>query len=100
MRNIDAARVKAAISPLEFYRLELPGMPPPRRDTGWTSGGLCPFHDDHHARNFRVNLDDGRFTCFACGQKGPDIIAFTQLRHKICFRDALKALADAWGVRG
>lgn len=95
----DAACVKAAISPWEFYRAELPTMPPPKRDTGWVDGGLCPFHDDHHKGSFRLNLDTGGFTCFSCGTKGSDVIAFTQRRHSVSFRDALAMLCDAWWVR-
>lgn len=96
---MDSARLKNAVPPADFYRVELPGMPSPRVDAGWVSGGLCPFHDDRRAGNFRVNLDTGAFTCFACGAKGGDIVTFVQLRHSLSFRDALKAIADAWGVR-
>ena len=95
----DAAAIKAAVSPAGFYRAELPKMPAPHREHGWVDGGLCPFHPDKHARNFRVNLDSGGFTCFACGAKGGDIVTFTQLRHGLSFPDALKAIASAWGVR-
>jgi len=96
--RIDARKLKARIPPGSFYALELPGMPPPKRDEGWTNGGLCPFHDDRHSGNFRVNLDTGAFTCFACGAKGSDVIAFVQLRDGLSFPEALRALADAWGV--
>ncbi len=97
--QVDSATVKAGIPPADFYRVEVPTMPPPKRETGWVSGGLCPFHADHHRGNFRVNLDSGAFTCFACGAKGGDIITFTRLRHGLSFPEALQALADAWGVR-
>ncbi len=96
---VDAAAIKAAISPLDFYRTELPGIPAPKRDHGWTAGGLCCFHADAHAGNFRVNLDTGGFMCFACGAKGADVIAFVQRRHAVAFRDALQMLVDAWGTR-
>jgi hypothetical protein len=96
---LDAARVKAAVPPLDFYRVELPGMPPPKHDHGWTSGGLCPFHADEHVGSFRIDLDTGRFVCFSCGARGADVIAFTQLRHSVSFPDALRLTADAWGIR-
>ena len=95
----DAAAIKGAVPPLAFYRAELPGTPAPKRDHGWVSGGLCPFHDDAHKGNFRVNTSTGAFCCFACGAKGGDVITFTQLRHGLSFPDALKAIADAWGGR-
>jgi len=98
-RTLDAARLKVAVPPVDFYRAELPGMPAPKRDHGWTDAGLCVFHSDTHRGNFRVNLDTGGFCCFACGAKGSDVIAFTQLRHGLSFPDALKAIADTWGVR-
>lgn len=88
-----------SIRPVDFYRLEIPTMPPPKRPTGWADGGLCPFHDDRRRGNFRVNLDTGGFRCFACGAKGSDIIAFVQMRHGLNFRDALRELADAWGIK-
>lgn len=97
--HLDAPRVKAAVAPVDFYRAELPGMPAPKRETGWVSGGLCPFHHDAHQGNFRLNLDTGAFTCFACGCKGQDVIAFTQARHSMTFIDALAAIAEAWGLR-
>jgi hypothetical protein len=97
-RMPDAALVKAMIPPREFYRAELPGMPVPKREHGWTDGGLCCFHDDQHRGNFRVNLDTGAFCCFACGVKGADVIAFVQRRYAVSFLDALEHLEDAWGV--
>ena len=95
----DVVKIKAAISPREFYRVELAGMPAPKRDHGWTDAGLCVFHPDTHKGNFRVNLDTGAFHCFSCGTKGGDIITFAQARYGITFQDALKSLAETWGVR-
>jgi DNA primase len=96
---MTAEIVKASVAPREFYRVELPGMPAPKRDHGWTDAGLCVFHPDMHKGNFRINLDSGAFCCFACGVKGADVIAFTQTRHGLSFPDALKAIADAWEIR-
>ncbi len=99
MQSVDVPRLKAQIPVAAFYRVELPGMPAPRRDNGWVSGGLCPFHDDHHPRNFRVNLTTGAFMCFSCGTRGTDVIAFVQRRHSVSFLEACRLLCDAWGVR-
>jgi hypothetical protein len=96
-RTLDAGALKTGVPPLDFYRTELPNMPAPRRDYGWVSAGLCIFHPDTHAGNFRVNLDTGGFCCFACGCKGADIISFTQTRHGLSFPDAMKAIAETWG---
>lgn len=89
--------VKAYIPPSDFYRAELPAMPPPRGGA-WRDGGLCCFHDDKHAGSFRVNLDTGAFCCFSCGAKGADIVAFIQLRDGLNFSEALRQLSDDWGV--
>lgn len=96
--RLDAEAIKAAIPPGDFYRFELPGMPAPRRMTGWTDAGLCCFHDDRRAGNFRVNLDTGGFVCFSCAAKGADIIAFTQRRYAVSFPDALRRLAELWEI--
>lgn len=97
--RLSAEDVKAGVSPLAFYQHEISSMPTPRRDRGWVDGGLCPFHKDRHRGNFRVNLDSGAFTCFTCGAKGQDVIAFLQLRYGTSFGGALSALARDWGVR-
>lgn len=89
--------VKAYIPPADFYRAELPAMPPPRGG-GWREGGLCPFHADKHAGSFRVNLETGAFVCFACATKGGDIVAFIQQRDGLSFPEALEKLSDDWGL--
>lgn len=97
-KHPDAARVKAAVDPAAFYQHENPSMPKPRRD-GWTDGGLCPFHPDTHKGNFRIHTETGAFTCFSCGQKGADVIAFLMQRDALTFPQALEALARDWGIR-
>lgn len=92
-----AQQIKACISPLDFYRSELSAMPPPRRHD-WCDGGLCPFHDDHHAGSFKLNLRTGGFNCFSCQEKGGDIIAFTRLKYGLGFLEALRKIAREWGV--
>lgn len=93
----NATVIKSAISPAEFFQFELPAMPPPRGG-GWRDGGLCPFHPDNRAGSFRVNLETGAFTCFACGTKGADIIAFIQQRDSISFPEAVRKLSNEWGL--
>ena len=89
--------VKSYIPPAEFFRAELPAMPPPKGG-GWRDGGLCPFHSDKHAGSFRVNLETGAFTCFSCGTKGGDIIAFIQQRDGLSFPEAVQKLSNEWGL--
>lgn len=89
--------IKSYIPPSEFYRAELPAMPPPHGG-GWRDGDLCPFHDDKNAGSFRVNLETGAFTCFSCGTKGGDIIAFIQQRDGLSFPEAVQKLTNEWGL--
>ena len=88
--------IKDSLSPLDFYRHELQGVQ--LKQAGWTDGGLCPFHADNNVGSFRVNIETGSFTCFACGVKGGDIVAFTMLLHGISFVEALRKIADDWGL--
>ena len=89
-RQDTADTLKARLRPLDFYAVELPGLPKPKRSAGWADGGLCPFHDDHRRGNFRVNLSTGAFKCFACQANGGDIIAFAMVRYGLSFTDALR----------
>jgi DNA primase len=93
---MTADRIKTTISPAEFYLHEIPSMPTPRRSAGWVDGGFCPFHDDRHKGNFRVNLSTGSFKCFSCGAGGGDIIAFQMRRGDLTFREALESFSHDW----
>lgn len=97
MNPIKVADLRTAIAPGDFYRHELPRMPVPR-STHWCDGGLCPFHDDHKPGSFKVNLTTGSFRCFACDARGGDIVDFVRLREGIKFQDALRLIADQWGI--
>ena len=96
MKRLDADTVKHAIKPAEFYALELSGMPTPKH-TGWSNGGLCPFHDDHRPNSFFINVDTGAFKCFSCNASGGDVISFRLLRYGLSFRETLQELADECG---
>lgn len=92
----NAESIKRAIIPAEFYRHELPGVF--LKKPGWNDGGLCPFHDDGKTGSFRVNRVTGAFKCFACGEAGGDVIAFTMSMYRLNFTEALAKLADDWGL--
>ena len=93
MSRLSADVLKAALPASAYYRRALPTMPDARH-AGWVDGGLCPFHDDRHRGNFRVNLDTGAFCCFSCGAKGGDILAFHQRRHGLDFQEVIRDLAE------
>jgi DNA primase len=94
--KLNADTVKNSITPLDFYRYELPNAPLVKH--GWNDGGLCPFHDDRKTGSFRVNLETGAFKCFACGMAGGDIFAFVMALHGLTFYEALTKIADDWGL--
>ena len=66
------------------------------RKTGATYKGLCPFHGEK-TPSFHVNRDKGFFHCFGCGVGG-DVFKFLELHEKIGFPDAVKQLAQRFGM--
>ena len=66
------------------------------RKMGTAYKGLCPFHGEK-TPSFNVNRDKGFFHCFGCGVGG-DVIKFIELHEKIGFADAVKQLAQRFGM--
>ena len=66
------------------------------RKTGATYKGLCPFHGEK-TPSFHVYRDKGFFHCFGCGVGG-DVIKFLELHEKLGFLDAVKLLAQRFGI--
>jgi DNA primase len=66
------------------------------KKTGANYKGLCPFHGEK-TPSFQVNRDKGFFHCFGCGAGG-DVLKFLELHEKIGFADAVKLLAQRFGV--
>lgn len=62
-----------------------------------TYRGLCPFHNEK-TPSFNVNTDRGMFKCFGCGERG-DVFTFVQKTKNIGFIDAVKDLAQKYGVQ-
>lgn len=94
----DAAALKRAILPYDFYMREQGLHRFGCRSGKWAVAGLCPFHDDGSAGSFKVNLESGAYKCFSCGATGGDIISFTQTRCDISFKEAMEKLRNEWGV--
>ncbi len=87
----QTARIKEA-APLqdvigEYVRLRPSG---PNR---WM--GLCPFHNEKSA-SLTVHKD-GFYKCFACGAGG-DVITFVQAKEGVNFPQAVRSLAERYGV--
>jgi DNA primase len=66
------------------------------KKSGATYKGLCPFHGEK-TPSFHVNRDKGFFHCFGCGVGG-DVVKFLELHEKIGFQDAVKQLAQRFGM--
>lgn len=58
--------------------------------------GLCPFHAEK-TPSFHVDPDRGFFHCFGCGVGG-DVFKFVELQEKIGFPDAVRLLAQKFGM--
>jgi|SRR5579872_6729262 len=68
----------------------------PLKRAGVTFKGLCPFHSEK-TPSFHVHPDKGFFHCFGCGAGG-DVFTFLQLHEKVGFYDAVRMLAQKFGV--
>src|SRR6516164_6317606 len=64
--------------------------------TGRNFVGLCPFHQEK-TPSFNVNPEKGFFHCFGCNAGG-DVFKFLELHEKIGFQDAVRMLAQKFGV--
>lgn len=58
--------------------------------------GLCPFHNER-TPSFNVNPERQIFRCFGCGEGG-DVFTFVMKREHQTFPEALRLLADRYGV--
>ncbi len=58
--------------------------------------GLCPFHNEK-TPSFSVSPGKGIFHCFGCGEGG-DQITFIMKRENLGFREAVKFIADKYGI--
>ena len=68
----------------------------PLKRAGTTYKGLCPFHSEK-TPSFNVNPEKGFFHCFGCGVGG-DVFKFLELHEKVGFQDAVRMLAQKFGV--
>jgi DNA primase len=86
---IDEVRLQADI-------LQVVQETVPLRRAGATYKGLCPFHGEK-TPSFHVNREKGFFHCFGCGVGG-DVFKFVELRDRVGFAEAVRHLADRFGI--
>jgi DNA primase len=68
----------------------------PLKRAGTSYKGLCPFHSEK-TPSFNVMPDKGFFHCFGCGVGG-DVFKFLELHEKVGFQDAVRMLAQRFGL--
>ena len=68
----------------------------PLKRSGARYTGLCPFHNEK-TPSFGVNPEKGFFHCFGCGAGG-DVFKFLELHEKVGFQEAVRMLAQKFGV--
>jgi len=88
-RFIDDLRLQANIVQVVQEYVQL-------KRVGRTYKGLCPFHSEK-SPSFHVDPDKGFFHCFGC-HAGGDVFKFLELHEKLGFPDAVKMLAQKFGV--
>ncbi len=68
----------------------------PLKKAGSSYKGLCPFHAEK-TPSFHVNRERGFFHCFGCGTGG-DVFKFLELHERIGFQEAVRKLAQRFGL--
>ena len=58
--------------------------------------GLCPFHSEK-TPSFTVDQEKGFFHCFGC-HAGGDVFKFLELHEKVTFPEAVRMLAQKFGI--
>ena len=81
----DAADIMEVVS--DYVKLK-------RSGSGFT--GLCPYHNEK-TPSFNVTPKLGIYKCFGCGESG-DVFKFVMDQEGIGFNEAVKQLADRYGV--
>ncbi|MBF0494951.1 MAG: DNA primase [Deltaproteobacteria bacterium] len=87
---IDQVRVAADIVQVVSRYVQL-------KKTGRNHQGLCPFHQEN-TPSFSVNQEKQIFHCFGCG-KGGNSITFLRLINNMTFAEAVRELADWYGIK-
>ena len=86
----DKQTVLAKLNVRAFFQEAIPTLKANGKTAEAT--GLCPFHSDHEHPNFHVNLDNGKWKCWACSAAG-SVFDFVMRREGLTFPEARDWLA-------
>jgi DNA primase len=67
-----------------------------RKSSAYRFTGLCPFHSEK-TPSFTVHVSKQFYHCFGCHAHG-DVLKFVQEMEHVSFYEALKSLAERYGV--
>ncbi len=67
------------------------------KKAGASYKGLCPFHQEK-TPSFTVNPNKGLFYCFGC-QTGGNVVRFLMQQEHLAFPEAVRLLAERYGVK-
>lgn len=88
-KNVDLIKSRIDIVDLIGSYLQL-------KKSGSNYKGVCPFHNEK-SPSFMVNQSLQIYKCFGCGESG-DMISFVEKIEGVDFKNALKILADKYGI--
>jgi hypothetical protein len=72
-------------------------LPDGRREgVEWTCRN--PIRDDHRPGSFKINIANGKWSDFAIGARGGDLISLASYLHRISQKDAALKIADMIGI--
>ncbi|MCM8538398.1 MAG: DNA primase [Lentisphaeraceae bacterium] len=94
MAGIDDAVIQQVKDRADI--LDVIGSVTPVKKAGRNYLALCPFHNEK-TPSFNVNADNQFYHCFGCGASG-DVISFVKNHENVDFVDAVKMLADRYGI--
>lgn len=60
--------------------------------------GLCPFHGDTKNPSLSIQVDKGRYKCFACHKNG-DAFQFYMEYHKLTVPEAMQELSEKYDIK-
>ena len=89
-RIADAAAARADLIVVRW-------LPDGRRE-GHEWIALNPTRGDHRKGSFKVNLRSGRWSDFATGERGGDLISLAAYLHRLTQAEAAKRLAEMVGI--